>query len=657
MDPKFQLHYYKSIYREGGGGGCGGSDKKEEGEGEKGEKEGKNQNNRFQHGQTFYPLYTSFFQLSPKNWDRIVFNNPCHLIPGGGAGGGGEEKEDEEYLWNYETNTRIDENVPHAVFKKYAPLLDPIRYMMGKYANCLGTDRNSTLLPSLQSCQEKCGRNKQQQNQFSAVENKLHSLHNAAYIDSFFVFLSGCIAYRHHSFIHGVEYFGTYLGIQKKFEINIIDEIDYLEESSFFMKNVGTLFEVENNGDGEDMDDDEAGDGDRRSSSKKKKKMVKVIDDDDEDHGASGSSSSPLPPPLLDVIDIDMDIDMDIIDDCAIAGVVQEKKGKPGSGSGGGGGSSRNVEKSSETGVGGNEESGSESGESDSGDSEGNESGSGSESGSEGDDDEGDDDDDDNKVMAAIYEFPVQMICMERCEATIDSLFEKGQMNEMMSASMIFQIIMILITYQKMFDLTHNDLHTNNVMFTSTSHEFLYYRYESKWYKVPTYGRIFKIIDFGRAIYRFQGKVFCSDSFDKNGDAHTQYNTEPFYNPKKPRIDPNPSFDLSRFASSIYDFIIDQRDEDKEVHFDLFQKLIHKWCSDDKGANILYKRNGDERYPQFQLYKMIAKNVHHHTPQTQLDDPLFALFHTTPSFSPPPSSSSSPNDNVVINIDSFPRYA
>ena len=25
----------------------------------------------------------------------------------------------------------------------------------------------------------------------------------------------------------------------------------------------------------------------------------------------------------------------------------------------------------------------------------------------------------------------------------------------------------------------------------------------------------------------------------KNGDAFTQYNTEPFYNPKKPRIEPN----------------------------------------------------------------------------------------------------------------------
>ena len=31
--------------------------------------------------------------------------------------------------------------------------------------------------------------------------------------------------------------------------------------------------------------------------------------------------------------------------------------------------------------------------------------------------------------------------------------------------------------------------------------------------------------------------------------------------------------------------------------------------------NILYKKNGDERYPDFKLYKMIARTVHNHTPE------------------------------------------
>ena len=68
---------------------------------------------------------------------------------------------------------------------------------------------------------------------------------------------------------------------------------------------------------------------------------------------------------------------------------------------------------------------------------------------------------------------------------------------------------------------------------------------------------LFKIIDFGRAIYKYNGKTFCSDSFQTGGDAATQYNTEPYFNEKKPRLEPNFSFDLCRLACSIFDYIVD----------------------------------------------------------------------------------------------------
>ena len=73
---------------------------------------------------------------------------------------------------------------------------------------------------------------------------------------------------------------------------------------------------------------------------------------------------------------------------------------------------------------------------------------------------------------------------------------------------------------------------------------------------------IWKIIDFGRSIYRFNNRIFCSDSFNQDGDASSQYNCEPFYNDKKTRIDPNFSFDLCRLGCSIYDFIIDESDNE-----------------------------------------------------------------------------------------------
>ena len=138
--------------------------------------------------------------------------------------------------------------------------------------------------------------------------------------------------------------------------------------------------------------------------------------------------------------------------------------------------------------------------------------------------------------MQHLQQFPVQIICMEQCDNTIDYLIDNGKLSEDQWFSALMQIIMILITYQKMFSFTHNDLHTNNIMYVPTNNKFIYYYYNKKHYKVPTYGKIYKIIDFGRAIYKFNGKIFCSDSFQIGGDAATQYNTEPFFNENKPPI-------------------------------------------------------------------------------------------------------------------------
>jgi len=204
----------------------------------------------------------------------------------------------------------------------------------------------------------------------------------------------------------------------------------------------------------------------------------------------------------------------------------------------------------------------------------------------------------------------------------LDSLLnEENEMDGDEWRACLFQIIMMLIIYQKVFHFTHNDLHTNNIMFKKTEKQFLYYRYNQKYYKVPTFGKIFKIIDFGRAIYKYKGRFICSDSYHSKGDAATQYNCEPYFNPKKPRLEPNMSFDLCRLACSLFDYFVeDPNDIDPMDHL---AKLMVEWTQDDKGRNILYKKNGDERYPDFKLYKMIARTVHKHTPQAQLAGPFF----------------------------------
>ena len=150
---------------------------------------------------------------------------------------------------------------------------------------------------------------------------------------------------------------------------------------------------------------------------------------------------------------------------------------------------------------------------------------------------------------------------------------------------------------------------------------------------------------------KFQGKQFCSDSFASDGDGSTQYNFEPFFNKTKPRLEPNYSFDLCRLGCSIYDFIIDD-DEDLKNMDDL-QKTISRWCTDDSGKNILYKKNGEERYPNFKLYKMIARTVHEHEPSAQLKYPIFKQYEMN---NVNKKKKKKINQDYLINIDEIPIY-
>ena len=95
----------------------------------------------------------------------------------------------------------------------------------------------------------------------------------------------------------------------------------------------------------------------------------------------------------------------------------------------------------------------------------------------------------------------------------------------------------------------------------------------------------------------------------------------------------------------MYDFIIDN-DENVDNFNDL-QKIVKLWCTDDNNKNILYKKNGEERYPDFKLYKMIARTVHHHTPEAQLKLPFFMQFEI---------SKKNVDITHVIDIDKFPCY-
>ena len=559
--------------------------------------------------QTFHPFFSKLFQ----NLDTTIDINNISLKNRYQFTG-------MDIVLDTETNTTI---LNKRVFIKFAPLLDPIRYMIGKY------DISDDALRTLPSNMEN--------NAFS----KLKSIYNASYVDCFFSFLSSQ-SFHKHGVQNAVDFYGSFLGIQEKYKMNITDDLEYLNGSPFFLSNIGKHFYITDNIDNPFI----------KQGSRNNKQRIEITSTETDENNL-----------LLDFEEIDTDMEPTVSRNGVFCVDPPEHPvgilgGEPSDSEQNGGeviyektsddtsSNSDNSSNNSKVNYSSDEdddisENGTEDDNSEDDNSE--------DDNSEDDDSEDDDSEDEIQTYAYINKFPVQMICMEKCDGTLDELFVKGKINAQEGASVLFQIIATLMSYQKMFHFTHNDLHTNNIMYINTDIEFLYYKIQGQVYQVPTYGRIYKIIDFGRSIYRFQEHVFCSDSFAPNGDANGQYNFEPYFDNNKPRLDPNYSFDLCRLGTSIYDFIIE--DDHNVSEFDDLQQTIYRWCLDDNGKNVLYKRNGDERYPNFKLYKMIARTVHQHCPEEQLKYPIFNQFVVKDG------SDKLYISQEILDIDNLPDYA
>ena len=471
----------------------------------------------------------------------------------------------------------------------------------------------------------------------------MHDVNNSSYVDSFFTYLTSQVLHT-HGFVHGLDFYGSYLANQDEFTVNIYDDIEYFTTCDFFLKNRNELFRL-------DETSDDLFDSASRHFGGAKKPNVRIGEELDPEQLDLNTDSldSEFDGLFFTPHDGALDLKLEECLECLEPEPEQEQEQEPGH--------SSRVRKSSQSSSDScssrSSNDNDEDGEGNPKDNSENNSETNSEDNSECDsecDSESDYDDDDEVYNAHIFNFPVHAILMEKCDNTLDSLMcGKNELTDPEWTAALLQVIMVLIAYQQMFSFTHNDLHTNNIMFVKTEKKFLHYQYKGVYYRVPTHGRIMKIIDFGRAIYKYRGQTFCSDSFDRHGDAATQYNCEPYMNSRKPRLDPNPSFDLCRLACSLFDYFVeDIRDEAECVAQSRVAAVVAEWLKDDKGRNVLYKKNGDERYPEFKLYKMIARTVHGAVPHEQLQRPMFVHYAIQRK-----QINGKPH---IMNIDALPCY-
>lgn len=577
--------------------------------------------------QNYIPIYNNFFKLNDTNYNHINLNNNLYIK---------RLKNKVDNLTNtyscelkdISSNNSIIKNV----FFKFSPLLDPSKYMTGKY-----NTENQNLLNVPNFNGDNC-------------HEKTNESNNSAYVDAFFSYLTSKLLHT-HGFIHGIDFYGAYVGIKNDFLYDVIDEIDFLVESNFFNKNRNILFSID------ETLESKIFEVDTRNC---KKRLLINNNNENNEYITLDDIKSLDELDKLFIQDSSTNTDADITEinndynETIETGKINKNSSNHSSSFCSSRSSNTNYDDDLEQEKKNNDtdDVSLEIEELDLNDSKDNNS-----------DNNNDNDNDkewedvsasDDKSMsesseeidvlnATIKKFPVNIISLEKCEDTLDNLINNDELNLSEFTSALMQTIMILITYQRVFKFTHNDLHTNNIMYVNTNEKFIFYKYDNKYYKVPTYGKIYKIIDFGRAIYKFNEKLLCSDSFNKEGDAATQYNFEPFIDDKKPRLEPNYSFDLCRLACSIYDFF-----EDSEEELEPIKTLITDWCKDDKGRNVLYKNNGEERYPDFKLYKMIARTVHNHVPSAQLEREIFSQYEI--------AKSKIGKIKLCVDIDGLPKY-
>jgi hypothetical protein len=563
---------------------------------------------------TYSPMFKLLFKLNDSNHNTITLNNKyqIHSI---------------KKVINYNSinlnciekhknkNTHI--KVEKDCFVKYAPLVDPFKYLCGN------EEHIEDKIPVFDI---------NNQIEFNSI---VDSPFNPSYVDSFFSYLSSQLK-NTYNLENGIDFYGSFCGIKNNFKVSISDEFSLLNNSTFFMEQNNKLFTVDNNIEF------------NYEEKRQKKEPIKIDEHtvfvpdvlnnelmetffsspskitNDENNNLSNSLKEVIfNMDELENINIENEDNNEYNSDCSSTTSYTNSEYEDDNNS------DEFVDVLDNTYINETDES---------------------------DDDsvihEDEDDDEDEDINAYINKFPVNVILLEKCCNTLDSYIENNDIEELEMKSILLQILFTLSTYQHCFDFSHNDLHSNNIMYCKTKEKYLYYRLaENKpLYKVPTFGKLWKIIDFGRSIYKLSNHTIENMCYSDIGDATTQYNFGKLYSPKYNKREPNKNFDLCRLGCSLFDYFLDSdddmdfmsfnsnmdqivynndednNDKDNNDNYNIIN-LILKWITDSDNHNILYKSSGDERYPGFKLYKMIAKKATDRCcPFKNIESPYFKEF-------------------------------
>lgn len=574
--------------------------------------------------QTYYPLLNKLFVLNSSNCNSIMLNQRFHNYDVSANSDPQSGAREIMCIDTFNTNALVKKQT----FIKFCPLYDTFKYLSGEETHT--NVAMASLMPNFTKPEEL--RELTAQNPF-----------NPAYVDGFFCFLSSKLL-NDYGVVNAIDYYGNVCAVKHDLAVPIGDDLTMLNDYTYFRNNRNTVFKVDELVDVmlnsmETMSNSNSG-SDRYGKpyahkfSGKKPKLVfetacelevdGVVDIDETDD----KPIQPFESSDIETLDINGNLREVVFEN---NGEMPEITLVP----------NNNNDNDNYSNVSSNTAYTTESGEGD----------------DDGDDDDHDRDssgtyehscdsftesDDDTMsstsqssvdVNAYIPQMPVNMIFIEQCVSTLDDYLNDNDIEDDELKAILAQLVFTLAIYQHCFEFTHNDLHSKNIMYVETQEKYIYYSLNSNGpvYKIPTYGKIWKIIDFGRAIYKVNNITIENASFSENGDATTQYNFGSFYSPKFTHREPTPYFDLCRLGCGLFNYFFDADNDLDDIYYDdrhqvsqlvhdekgngdvvpmkrvfTAKNLILRWITDNDNHNILYKSNGEERYEGFKLYKMIA---------------------------------------------------
>jgi len=344
--------------------------------------------------QNYIPLYNKFFALNENNYNLINLNNEKNLYL--------LKKKITENIFlgtiKNENNNLIDKQV----FFKLCPLLDPFKYLSGQYDI---SNNNLLNLPKLNN--DNC-------------HSKINDLNNSAYVDSFFTYLTSQL-YTRMDFFHGIDFYGSYLGYKNNLHIDIGDDIDMLIDNDFFHKNTNKLFTFINS-DHEDIFNE-----DSRSN-----KKALIFGDNIENNTILDLQDISLSDTIIPLNEYNKE-DLQLQSSESILEKSSSNK--------------HNRTNSTDSAI--------SSRSSNTENSKNSNSDSGSDSDSNSDEEYSDEEYSDDSsnvetIMVNINKFPIQIIALENCHNTFDHLLVENKISHEELASIIVQILMMLIISKNM---------------------------------------------------------------------------------------------------------------------------------------------------------------------------------------------------------------